>query len=103
MQAHRPGQVERGEAYERGRREAGAWAEAMGIMEGTLYGHSLRPEGDAFCLRGTAKDQVREIAQAMASESFERSPVLMDDVPTRAQAIEFLSRFFPCRQAAKPP
>jgi hypothetical protein len=83
--------------YERGRREIGAWAEMAGIMEGVIYGHSLTLPPSKFCLIGAPKEQVQAIAIAFGSESYRANPVLMDDVPTREQAQEFLTRFFPCR------
>jgi hypothetical protein len=38
----------------------------------------------------------------MMSESFRNDPVLMDDVPTRAEAQQFLKRFFACARSPSP-
>lgn len=82
--------------YERGQREMGAYAEMAGIMEGVIYGYSLELREPEVCLPIEAKSRVKAIADAMMSESFRKDPVLMDDVPTRAEAHQFLKRFFPC-------
>ncbi len=82
--------------YGRGERETGAWAEMLGIVEGTIYGHSLTLPKTRFCLAGSPKEQVQAIAKAFGTKSFEENPILMDDVPTKEQAEEFLVRFFPC-------
>jgi hypothetical protein len=83
--------------YERGKREAGAYAEMLGIIEGTIYGHSLALNKPTVCLIGTPKEKVQAIAKAIMSESSEKSPIVMDDVPSREQSIQFLERFFPCK------
>jgi hypothetical protein len=81
--------------YERGRREIAAWAEMAGVMEGVIYGHSLALSPAKFCLSGMPKEQVQAIASAFSSDSYKANPVLIDDVPTREQAQQFLERFFP--------
>ena len=83
--------------YERGRREIGAWAEMAGVMEGVIYGHSLAFSSAEFCLSGTPKEKVQAITRALGGESYRANPVLIDDVPTREQAQQFLERFFPCK------
>lgn len=83
--------------YERGRREMGAYAEMLGIVEGTIYGHSLALKSPSVCLVGTPKEKVQAIGKALMSDSFAKSPILMDDVPSRDQAVQFLERFFPCK------
>lgn len=88
--------------YERGRREMGAWAEMAGIVEGVIYGYSLELRAPEVCLPSEPKPRVKAIATAFMSESFARDPVLMDDVPTRAEALQFLKRFFPCSSHSLP-
>lgn len=83
--------------YERGKREMGAYAEMLGVIEGTIYGHSLTLENPNICLTGTPKEKVQAIAKAIMSDSFEKDPIVMEDVPSREQAIQFLERFFPCK------
>lgn len=83
--------------YERGRREMSAYAEMLGVIEGTIYGHTLSLASTNICLAGSPKEKVQAIAKAIASDSFAKKPILMDDVPTKEQAIEFLQRFFPCK------
>ena len=51
------------------------------------------------CLAGTPREKVQAIAKAFMSESFSKVPVLMDDVPTKERAGDFLRRFFPCVQS----
>jgi hypothetical protein len=82
--------------YERGQRHMGAYAEMIGVMEGVIYGYSLELREPDVCLPIEAKLRVKAVADAMLSESFRKDPVLMDDVPTRAEAHQFLKRFFPC-------
>lgn len=83
--------------YERGKREMGAYAEMLGVIEGTIYGHSLTAKGPSICLAGTPKEKVQAIAKALMSESFAKAPIVMDDVPSQEQAVQFLERFFPCK------
>ena len=90
------GEIQCQTEYERGKREIGAYAEMAGIIEGTIYGYTLVEYSQNICLSGTAKEKVQAIAKAFASESFMNKPILMDDVPTKDQALEFLRRFFPC-------
>lgn len=85
--------------YQRGQREMGAYAEMVGIVEGALYGYSMILKPGQFCLPGsTPKEKVQAISRALGSEQFRPSPVLMDDVPTEQEALEFFQSFFPCRQ-----
>jgi hypothetical protein len=88
--------------YARGQREMGAYAEMVGILEGVVYGYSLELREPEVCLPLEAKPRVKAIADAMMSESFRKDPVLMDDVPTRAEAHQFLKRFFPCSGSGLP-
>jgi len=74
-----------------------AWAEMAGIMEGVIYGYSLTISRSKFCLVGSPKEQVQAIAAAFGGHAFRERPILLDDVPTKAQASEFLIRFFPCK------
>jgi hypothetical protein len=74
-----------------------AWAEMAGVMEGVIYGHSLALSPAKFCLSGTPKEQVQAIARAFGSDSYKEKPVLIDDVPTKEQAQQFLERFFHCK------
>jgi hypothetical protein len=83
--------------YERGKREMGAYAEMLGVIEGTIYGHSLTLNGPSICLVGTLKEKVQAIAKALMSDSFAKLPIVMEDVPSREQAVQFLERFFPCK------
>jgi len=83
--------------YERGKRETGGYAEMLGVVEGTIYGYSLTLSNPKVCLSGTPKKKVKAIADAVNSESFAKSPILMDDVPSKDQAVRFLERFFPCK------
>ena len=91
------GEQECSSEYERGQREMGAYAEMLGIVEGTIYGHSLTLNSPVACLTGTPKEKVQAIAKVIGSESFRKSPIVMDDVPSRDQAVQFLERFFPCK------
>ena len=75
----------------------GALAEMAGVMEGVIYGHSLTLSRTKFCLAGSPKERVQAIAAAFGSDAYREKPVLLDDVPTREQAREFLTRFFPCK------
>jgi hypothetical protein len=75
----------------------GAYAEMLGLIEGTIYGHSLTLNGPRICLVGTPKEKVQAIAKALMSDSFAKSPIVMEDVPSREQAVQFLERFFPCK------
>jgi hypothetical protein len=84
--------------YQRGQREMGAWAEMAGVVEGVIYAHSLTLSYPQFCFTGTPKERVRAIATAFSSEAYKQNPVLLDDVPTKEQAQEFLVRFFPCKR-----
>jgi hypothetical protein len=88
--------------YERGKREIGAYAEMLGIIEGVIYGYSLELKTPEVCLPTEAKPRVKAIADVMMSESFRNDPVLMDDVPTRAEAQQFLKRFFACARSPSP-
>ena len=81
----------------RAKRAEAAFGEMLGIVEGTIYGHSLTLNSSTVCLGGTPKEKVQAIAKAFMSDSFAEAPILMDDVPSREQAIEFLERFFPCK------
>ena len=83
--------------YEQGRREMAAWAESAGIIEGVIYGHSLTLSRTNFCLVGSPKEKVQAIAAAFGGDAFRKRPVVLDDVPTKAQAQEFLVRFFSCK------
>lgn len=88
--------------YERGQREMGAWAEMLGLIEGTIYGYSLMHESNSICLIGTPRQRVKAIAEAIQSEtnqssSLDQPSTLLDDVPSERQAIAFLEKHFPCR------
>lgn len=83
--------------YERGKREMGVYAEMLGVIEGTIYGHSLTVKAPSVCLAGTPKEKVQAIAKALMSDSFAKAPIVMDDVPSQEQAVQFLERFFPCK------
>ena len=88
--------------YERGQREMGAYAEMIGIIDGVIYGYSLEQTAPEVCLPAEAKPRVKAIADVMMSESFRDTPAFMDDVPTRAQAHQFLKQFFPCSPSRSP-
>lgn len=83
--------------YERGRREIGAYAEMVGIIEGAIYGHSLSISSSNICLSGTPKEKVQKIAKAFTSQANAETTLEFDDVPSKEQATKFLERFFPCK------
>ena len=83
--------------YERGKREIGAYAEIIGVIEGTIYAHSLIHDSPKVCLSGSPREKIQAIGKALSSSSFRDEPIVMTEfIPTREQAIKFLVRFFPC-------
>lgn len=72
----------------------GAYSEMLGVIEGVIYGYSLELKTPEVSLPTEAKSRVKAIADVMASESFRNDPVLMDDVPTRAEAQQFSEAVF---------
>jgi hypothetical protein len=83
--------------YERGRREMGAYAEMVGIMSGTIYGHSLGINNPQICLSGNPRERVALISKALAIAPTLNAPLELDDVPTKEQAEKFLEYFFKCK------
>jgi hypothetical protein len=82
---------------ERGERVMSVYAEMLGIKEGAIYGHSLSLRSPSICLVGSPREKVKAIAEAFWSDDYRKAPIMMDDVPSQAEAIEFLERYFPCK------
>ena len=84
--------------YIQGEKVGGAYGEMLGVVEGTLYGLSVKLRTDRHCLAGSPKEQVKAIAIVFKSDDFAKNPMPMSDVPTEAEASAFLNRYFTCDQ-----
>lgn len=94
--------------YERGKREMGGYAEMLGVIQGVIYAYSLELKSPEVCLPDGAELRVKAIADAMSGASAKASvamayvpapaeaPIAMNYILTRAEAHQFLKRFFPC-------
>ncbi|HEX4909927.1 MAG TPA: hypothetical protein VFV64_04120 [Permianibacter sp.] len=82
--------------YTQGEKVGGAYGEMLGVVEGTIYGLSVKLRTEKHCLTGNPKEQVKAIATVFKSDEFAKNSMQLSDVPTEAETLMFLNRYFTC-------
>lgn len=81
-------------------RVEGSYAELFGVTKGVVYVYSLELTSPEVCLPDEAELRISAIGEAMKGKPVDGAPIAMDYILTRAEAHQFLRRYFPCN--AKP-